>query len=190
MTKLAAFLTIMIWAFVIGVNQRHGLVDVTYIGVCLILVVSHIRLVNTVSLACMLLIVKLVELCLFSVFYEQFNAYALYLTYILVDFTLMVAIYLRVPAIRGIMRRFTLTLDDNKWFITNADLLLSLTQLVHVMVGVLMLLEHILRHFLHVDSLVIYNNFELMELTIASFEFLAIMSAMPCCDKGKRHIEA
>lgn len=199
MVKYLLYFGLASLAFWFAYRGEHGFVDLTYFATCGLVIATNMRHVNIVSLAAILMVVKVVEFIIYESFFNSFNAYGLYFSYIVIDLALMVFIYLRVPIIRGGMERYGLQLDDTRWFTTNADLLLALIQLLHVIVGTLMLIEHLIRNlddiyvatflklFLKTESVehmnnwllhnftLIYNNFVFIELTITGFEFLAIL---------------
>lgn len=79
-----------------------------------------------------------------------------------------------LPFARGVCDEFEASLHEDKWFITNADLLLAFIQLLPVFIGSLMLLEQLAN-----NTLLIYDNFVFLDLSISGFEFIAILSIAP-----------
>lgn len=201
MIKYCAYGCFAALAFYFAYQNQHGYVDLTYIVTCIFVALTNFRLVNIVTLVGALALIKTTEYLIFENFLHYFNAYSFYTTYIFIDAFLMLYIYFRVPIIRGIHESNGLVMDEEKWFITNADLLLSLIQLLHVLVGGLMLIEHLLRNledtylpqilklvfpsdaidsmtsWLFHNAMLIYDNFEFLELSITGLEFLVILSS-------------
>lgn len=178
MFKAVVFLSLITAAFFSVSLEAHGVVDLIYVGACLFIILTHSQFVNIVALSSILMLVKVAESIVFRYYFDSFNAYGLYLTYIFVDFLLMLVIYLRIPVTRGVVAALGSKLDDEKWYMTNADLLLALIQLTHICIGILMLGEHILRNIFGIQSLIVYNNFSFLELSVTSFEFFAILTTI------------
>lgn len=201
MIKYSAYGGLAALAFYYAYQGQHGYVDLTYIAACVLVVLTNVRLANIVTLVSALAVVKAAEYLVFENFFDYFNAYALYATYVLTDLLLMLYIYFRVPIIRGVLESNGIEMDEEKWFITNADLLLALIQLLHVVVGALMLLEHLLRNlhdvylpqllkrvlpsesidtmvnWLSHNAMLVYNNFIFLELSITGLEFIVILGS-------------
>lgn len=199
MIKYFLYVVIASIAFGFAYQGEHRAVDLVYIASCALVIVSNFRYVNVVSLAAILMCAKLFELVLYENLFLYFNAYGLYLSYVLIDLFVMALIYFRVPIIRGMYESQGWYMDDEEWFTTNTDLLLALMQMLHMLIGVLMLIEHLLRNlddiyiptffklFLSpefVDSItcwlasncrLVYNNYVFMELTVTGLEFLIIL---------------
>lgn len=209
--KLIFLLLLASFAFYNVVNNKHELVDLTYMLTCIFVALTNLRFPNIVVLVSILFLFKTLELLVFSQFYEVFNGYTLYSLYILIDLFLMTGIYLRVPVTRGIFYANKIYFDEQKWFTTKSDNMFSIVQLFHVTLGILMLLEHALRHiddffldivlqlfieksqianithWLYLNARVIYNSFPTLEMIITSFEFIVIISANSINEKEINH---
>ncbi|UAA38229.1 hypothetical protein KIH87_16280 [Paraneptunicella aestuarii] len=199
MIKYFLYVVIASIAFGFAYRGEHQLVDLVYIASCGLVIVSNFRYVNVVSLATILMFTKLFELVLYENLFLYFNAYGLYFSYVLIDLFVMILIYFRVPITRGIHESMGWHMDEDEWFTTNTDLLLALMQMLHLLIGVLMLIEHLLRNlddiyipsffklFLSsefVDGItcwlasncrLIYDNYVFMVLTVTGLEFLILL---------------
>lgn len=176
MIKYTVYLILTISAFFFVSQAEHGYVELAYITACATVILFYFRYINLISLAVILMTVKVLEYIVFENFFDLFNAYWLYFTYIVTDLIVMLLLYFRVPLLRGISERYRFKFDEGQWFITSTDLLLALVQFAHVIVGALMLMEHTLRNVFSVNSLIIYKNFGFLELLLAGTEFIVIVS--------------
>lgn len=184
---------------------------ILYIFACLVIIIANRNIINVASLGITLMIVKIFEIIVFNLFWESFNAYGLYITYILMDGLLVLLIFLRVPLVRGFLLRQNKTMDEGQFFVTQADLYLSTVQMLQMFIGFIMLFEHLIRNwediflpqffalFMHEESiaaisswlkecLFFYNNFEYLAISTFALEFIVIMNISTVYLQQKRMI--
>lgn len=177
-----------------------------FITACIYSIYQNRAFVNIVSLLCILLTVKLGELAILEFVKETKSNYLIFSSFFLVDIPAIVLIGLRVPLFRYLdyLRFGKEQYEPDRFVVTNADLLVGKIYITYVIINLLALAEHALRHlddfgfppdaqytiYLYQNLRLIYEYYEYLKHSLNFIEFIAVFATVSNYMRSERILAA
>lgn len=130
---------------------------------------------------------KLLECSLYP-YIRPMGNYILYPTWLALDLAVMFLLMFKVP----LLRKLNPQADKNSYFVTRADMLLGGIYFLYLIISILALIEHILRHlddfgaseganyvlYLHENARYVYHAFPYIKHLLNILEFIVVWSTL------------
>lgn len=157
-----------------------------YIIVCLVVIWANKSNVNVTSLVAILVIVKFLE----SLIYPQLlpNLYAVQSFYFISDSAVTLLIALRPAICRKIANSLYKHNQNDRFYVTQADMLVGAIYMLYLVVSLLSIGEHVLRHLDHIGlpysawlnqhADFIWMNHTNIKLPLNMLEFVALLTTI------------
>lgn len=183
MIKYALFVVLGIAAF--SQIENYMIFNWLFILAAGLALSFNFRYINISSLLLIIMSLRLFEVLLWTA-WDTSNNYIILPIYIVLDSTSLLLIYFRIPLLAKweYFRRGKVQIDRYK--ITNADMILGIIYSAYLLLAILALVEHMLRHtedfglpastWLYENARLVFNHYGYIKGTLNILEFATILA--------------